>query len=179
MVLALAGAIIASQHIVSGADSRAVAVEETAAGFEQLGLETLAQSELASLDFIYTAQAVLAVRGEPVWSEELEHLSDGEFAGVCTSCGVELYLVVGQYGFFATADEWVNRGNTKRMPIAAATVGSLTGVQRWLHDQAVAAHHDLVAEWLLYLFGSTDCPGCGQRIGVADAVERASGPTRG
>src|SRR5512134_3850844 len=46
MVLALAGAIIASQHIASGTDIRAVAVEETAAGFEQLGLETLAQSEL-------------------------------------------------------------------------------------------------------------------------------------
>ena len=179
MVLALAGAIIASQHIVSGAECRTAAIEETAAGFEQLGLETLAQSELTPSDFIYAAQAVLAVRGEPAWSEELEHLNDGELVGVCTNCGVELYLVVGKYGFFVTADEWGNRENTKRAPIVAATAGSLTGVQRWLYAQAVAAHHERIAEWLLYLFGSTDCPGCGQRIGVVEAVERASGPTRG
>jgi hypothetical protein len=179
MVLALAGAIIGSKHVASGADSRAAAVEATASGFEQMGLETLSQPGLTLSDFIYVAEAVLAFRGEPIWGEQLDRLDSGEFEGVCMSCGTSLYLVVGQYGFFATRDEWVNQPDTRRVPIVASAAQSLVGVQRWLYDQAVVAHQERVAERLLHLFGNTDCPACGQRIAVGEAVERASGSTNG
>jgi hypothetical protein len=178
MVLALAGAIIVSDHVASGAEERSAAVAATAAGFERLGLETLAQTDLSQSDFLSTAQAVLAIKGDRVWGEELDHLDSGEFTGECTSCGAELYLAVGEYGFFTTADEWLNRTDTKRTPIVPTTPEALVGVQRWLYDHALAAGHELIADWLLYVFGSTLCPTCSSPMSVAGAVERASGPTR-
>ena len=178
MVLALAGAIIVSDDVASGAEERAAAVAATSAGFEKLGLETLAQTDLTQSDFLSTAQAVLATRGERVWGTELDHLDSGEFTGECTSCGAELYLAVGEYGFFTTADEWLNRSDTRQAPIVPTTPEALVGVQRWLYDQAVTAGHPLIATWLLYVFGTTLCPTCGSPMSVAGAVERASGPTR-
>jgi hypothetical protein len=65
------------------------------------------------------------------------------------------------------------------VPIVQATVQSLRGVQRWLYDQAVAAHQKVVMHWLLYLFGTTDCPSCGGQISVPESVEQAFGPTNG
>jgi hypothetical protein len=179
MVLALAGAIIVSDHVASGAEERPSAVAATAPGLEKLGLETLAQTDLTQSDFLSTAQAVLATRGERVWGTQLDHLDSGEFTGECTSCGADLYLAVGEYGFFTTVDDWVNRSDTRQTAIVPTTPESLVGVQRWLYDQAIATRHQRIASWLLYAFGSTACPTCGAPMSVASAVERGCGPTKG
>jgi hypothetical protein len=180
MVLSLAGAIIGSQQDVAGDNHQhAAAVEATVRSFEQLALETLARPTLTPSDFIYVAEAILAFRGDPVWGEQLDRLEAGEFEGACAKCGADLLLAVGQYGFFATAEDWVNRPATKRVLIVEAPADSLRGVQRWLYDQAESAHQELLMQWLGHLFGNTNCPSCGERISVAEAVERACGPTTG
>jgi hypothetical protein len=178
MVLALAGAIIVSDDVVSGVESRPKALAETAPGFEKLALEELAQPDLGQSDFLCLAQAVLATRGERLWGTKLDHLDSGEFPGECTSCGTDLYLAVGEHGFFATAEEWLERDSGPQTPIVPAAAQSLSGVQRWLHEQALTAGLARVAEWLLYAFGSTSCPRCQAQLSVAGAVERACGPTR-
>ena len=178
MILSLAGAIIGSQDVAAATGERAAAVAATASSFEQLALETLARPTLAPSDFIHVAQAILAFRGDPVWGEQLDRLESGEFEGVCPRCDAELLLVVGQYGFFATAEEWVNRPATKRGPIVAAAAQSLRGAERWLYDRAAAAHQELLMQWLLRLFGSTKCPSCKEEINVGQSVERACGPTK-
>jgi hypothetical protein len=178
MVLALAGAIIGSRDSTAPAELRTAAAEATVSGFEQAGLETLGTPGLSAEDFIYVAEAILAFRGEPIWGTQLNRLDSGEFEGQCPGCGADLYLVVGQDGFFAAKEEWVNRPQTRRVPIEAATRESLSGVPRWLHDRAVLSKQARIADCLLHLFGATECPACSRRIAVAEAVERACAETR-
>jgi hypothetical protein len=173
MILALAGAIVASQDVDANAEQRQSAIAATAAPFERLALETLAWPGLPMTDFIYVAQAALAFRGDEVWGDQLDGLTSGEFDGICAVCNGELMLVVGEYGFFATSGEWVSRASVKRVPILQASIDSLPDVGRWLYGQAEASHQRLLMEWLLYLFGSTKCPACGAGISVSESVERA------
>jgi len=176
MILALAGAIVASQDVKANADQRQSAIAAMAAPFEQLALETLAWPGLPTTDFVYVAEAALAFRGDVVWGDQLDGLNSGEFEGICPVCDAEVMLVVGEYGFFATSEEWVNRASTKRVPILQTSIDSLPDVGRWLYGQAEASHQRLLMEWLLYLFGSTKCPSCGAGIRVSESVERACRP---
>jgi hypothetical protein len=171
-VLVLAGAITSSRDVVSGSEARPVALAATSKRFEALAVETLAEPRLSSSDFIHVAQAALAFRQEPVWGEVLDQFNDGEFKGLCGSCGSDLYLVVGQHGFFATNYDWASP-LTKRAPISASPVQSLGDVGRWLYGQAVGGKQVQIANWTLHLFGTTECPACGKSIRVADAVKQA------
>jgi hypothetical protein len=178
MVLSLAGAILVSDDVAGSRQEFTAGLDGTIRDLEQLGLQSLAAGGLTAEDFIYVAQSVLALRGDALWGDQLDRLASGEFEGVCPRCQIDLFLVIGQYGFFVAAEEWVNRPNAKRLPIAIAAPSALEGVGRWLHDHALAAGQAVVAEWARYLFGTTTCPGCGEHLSVVGCIERASSPTR-
>jgi hypothetical protein len=178
MVISLAGAIAVSRDVAGQRQAPDAQLEPTLLQLERLALETLSAPGLPPSDFIYVAQSVLAFQGDTLWGDQLDGLVSGEFDGLCPSCDSDLYLVVGQYGFFVTPEEWVNRPSAKRLPINRAAVPALSGVGRWLYEQAVTAGQTTVAEWLLYLFGTTACPNCSHQVSVVACVERASSPTR-
>jgi hypothetical protein len=176
MVLTLAAAIIRSQDVSSGLESRAAAVASTCGAFHDLAVETMTQPELEEGDFIHLLQAVLSFRGEQLWGAVFDQLDSGEFSGVCAQCEADLNLVIGEYGFFTTVDEWVNRPNCKRTPIEAAAIDGLSGVPKWLHEQATRCDQQQVADWIPYIFGTTTCPSCNSSIEVSEAIEKAFGP---
>src|SRR4029077_2577822 len=104
----------------------------------------------------------------------------GEFSGTCPHCGVELFVVIGEYGFFTTAEEWVQRAANKRgavVPrpgIKRTTIeprtGELPEVGRWLFERARATQQNEVAHWIRCVFGTTACPSCGGTFEVQDAI---------
>ncbi len=104
----------------------------------------------------------------------------GEFPGQCPHCGIDLYLVIGEYGFFTTAEEWVQRRGSKtgmiepRPGIKASAIESnsavLPQVGQWLYEHAQAAQQVEVADWIRHLFGTSVCPSCGHAFGVQDAI---------
>jgi hypothetical protein len=172
MPLSLAGGIACSQDRVGACDP--AQFQSTIAALHGLALHTLSAAGLSRLDLVYLLQAALALDGDTLWGGCLDRIESGEFEGACPACAADLLLAVGQYGFFATTDEWVNRPETPRVPIQPAAPSDLRGVGRWLHQQAMAAGQPELALWVLHLFGLVACPACDSRIQVAEAIARAA-----
>jgi hypothetical protein len=77
--------------------------------------------------------------------------------------------VIGQYGFFATSEEWVNKPETKRTPIQAETA-DLPEHGKWLLDHINNGEQRELSQWLPYVFGKTQCLSCGATIRVHEAI---------
>ena len=93
---------------------------------------------------------------------------------------MDLYLVIGAYGFFATAEEWIERpaktpGAIARRPGVKSTPiepnnGALPDDGRDLYEAARMARQEEVAEWIRYVFGTSVCPACAQAFAVREAI---------
>lgn len=183
-LIALAASILASNDVYGGCrDEFLRPVEWVVPRFHRFCRESLAESGLSKHDFIYLLQAMRSFEGDQCWGQELDHLVSGEFPGQCPHCGVELYLVIGEYGFFTTAEEWVMRSETprtepgtikvrpgiKRTPIEPNT-SVLPEGGRQLCENAQAAQQHEVAEWIRYLFGTSVCPSCRHAFELQNAI---------
>ena len=179
-VIALAASILASEDVQGSRDDFLRPIESVVPRFQRLCHESLAETGLSAHDFVYLLQAARSFEGDQFWGQELDHLASGEFPGTCPHCGVDLYLVIGEYGFFATAEEWVQRPGTKpgsieprpgikRTPIERNS-GVLPEVGRWLCEHASAAHQEEVADWIRHVFGTSACPLCDHKLEVQDAI---------
>lgn len=186
-LISLAACILATRD-VSGAcpDELRRSVESLVPRLQRLCRETLAETGLSAHDFIYVLQAARSLEGDRFWGEELDHLADGEFPGVCPSCGIDLHLVIGEYGFFTTVEDWIERrawqpgkgpqpGKIEPRPGIHSTPiepadGELPDVGRWLYERAKAAQQDQVAHWIRHVFGRSACPSCGHAFVVQHAI---------
>lgn len=179
-VIALAASILASDEVCGGRrDDFVRPVEWVRQRFQEACREALAETELPRHDFIYLLQSARSFEGDRFWGQELGHLADGEFPGRCPCCGVDLYIVIGECGIFTTAEEWVARsgkpGMVRVRPEVKCTAiqpdkGAIPEIGQWLLDRAQAARQVDVAEWIRYIFGSSECPACNQRFQVIDAI---------
>lgn len=177
MVLSLAGAILASKDVIGPPRSLLLAPHQNSIlQFEQLALESLEVGDMSDADFVHVAQATLAFRGDPLWGSQLDRLLDGEFEGECPECGACVMAVVGEYGCFLTTEEWFGRPEPKRLPIAPMEASSLSGVGGWLYEAADRADHDVVAEWVRYLFGRGTCPECAEAVEIEGVIRQAARP---
>lgn len=105
-VLTMASSILISDDVHGGdREEFRGPVEWVIPRFQELCRESLAETEWPSTDFIYLLQAMRALEGDAFWGQELDHLADGEFSGVYPHCAVDLYVVIGGYGFFTTDEE--------------------------------------------------------------------------
>ena len=181
MVIALASSILRSEDVHGGCrDDFLRSFEWVLPRFQHCCSESLAEPGLSKNDFIYLLQAARALEGDRFWGQELDHLTSGEFPGECPHCGVDLYLVIGEYGFFTTAEEWAQQsgstaGAIERRPgIKWAEIEPnddlLPDVGQSLYERAVVAQQKEVADWIRYVFGTTVCPSCGHQSAVQDAI---------
>ena len=180
--LALAGCILASKDRrdlveIFFRESRSVVRR-----FQELCQESLAQRGLPKDDFIYLLRAARSFDGDQFWGGKLDQLAGGEFSGICPRCGVGLYLVIGEYGYFATAEDWVSPGNkpgtvqarsgVKLAPIEPA-LGALPPTAQWLCDRCIAADQAELADCVRFLFGTSECTSCGESFTLEDAIAKA------
>lgn len=149
--------------------------------FQELCQESLAQPGLPEGDFIYL-QAARSFDGDGFWGRKLGQLAGGEFSGICPNCGVDLYLVIGRYGYFATSEDWVSPGKSpgtlqvrpdvKLAPIEPAR-GALPPTGQWMYDRCIAANQAELAECISYLFGSSTCTACGENFELQESLAKA------
>lgn len=168
MPLSLAGAIAISPNVLGNHDLQPY--RSTIEELHRLATETTASIGLSSTDFIYLLQAVLALEGDLLWGQHLHRLASGEFEGKCTSCGIGLLVGVGQYGSFVASEDWVNKPTAPRNPLQPSRVEDLDETARRLHNYALAASQEEVAQWVPYIFGVGACPACGKSFEVAKAI---------
>jgi hypothetical protein len=185
--LALAGCILASRDC-RDRDRRDLRVAffrdnpSVIRRFQELCRESLAQRGLPEGDFVYLLQAARSFDGDRDWGGKLDQLTSGEFSGICPHCGVDLYLVVGEYGYFAASEEWVSPGNrpgevrvrsgVKLAPIEPARE-ALPPSAQWLCERCLAADQTGLADSIRCLFGTSECTSCGESFSLQDAIGEA------
>lgn len=170
MPLFLASSILISNDVLGDRTSFMRGLEGTVERLLQIALETLPAKGLSQTDLIYLLQATLAFQGDTLWGRRLDGLVAGEFEGVCPECDSDILLVIGKYGFFITAEEWVNNPKTKRNNIEPAQSTDLSGTDLWLYQHAVDHQQEELAHWIRHLFGTAHCPRCGDKLVVNEAI---------
>ncbi|WP_269856057.1 hypothetical protein [Streptomyces sp. RPT161] len=168
--LMLAGAIMAGAEQPHGAGD----VREKYAG-EVAALLRVANEHLRTptdrIEYIYLLEAVLALEGVPVWSQDLAWgLVNEEYEVSCPGCETSLFIVIGEYGYFSTSGDYAVEGNVDKRSLRPAVPRDLKGIGRRLHSVALADGRDDVAAAMTYLFGRAVCPDCGTDFAVADQV---------
>jgi hypothetical protein len=164
MPLALAGSIVAApQTILHG-------YEETVEGLRTVALDTVNNSGLSREERVYVMQSVLAFQGDRLWGRVLDRLIDGEFLGLCRGCRKNLYLVIGKHGMFVTSADWVRELSVVKVEVKPLDADSLGGVGKWLYTVFMQGNDLELADWVRYLFGSSNCPECGKLFALPDAI---------
>ena len=171
--IALGAAIVASNDRFDIQGDPLRELEPTVARLHSSALESVTTAQWSATDFISLLQAVRAFEGDHVWGHHLNHLVDGEFITTCAQCGVDLYVVIGEGGCFATAEDWV-RNRAARRELIEPSRDRLPEVGEWLRTRANAAGQRTLAAQLPYLFGRTQCPSCGQPLDVAATISQLS-----
>lgn len=164
--LALASGIVVAEDGAQSLDA------DILAGLEEAAAESLSRPGLSHEQIVYVAQALLAFRGDRLWGRQLDRYAGGEFLAVCRGCASGFFIVIAPGGYFATRDDYVGHDDVPRAPIEPAT--DLPEVGRWLSRVAAVTRDTQLAHDVPYLFGTVQCPGCGMRSDVANAIEGAS-----
>jgi hypothetical protein len=168
MPLALAACIVAAP------ETKLEGYEACVGQLRDLALETLMSSDLNRTDRIYVIQSVLAFEGNELWGTAFERLNDGEFNGNCPTCKTDLCFVIGQYGFFCSAGDWVREPALPRTEIHSRRPGELPEPGKRLY--ALCSADPLLGDWICHLFGSCTCPTCSESLDVAILVAAFGGP---
>jgi hypothetical protein len=170
--LSLAGAIVASDDRLGVDPNEVKAFEPTIEALHRLALDTLAANDFPGEKLLELFWTIYDLERDSLWGYILDGLVvSGEILGQCTSCGVELYLVIGEEGFFNSADEWATQPNAKRIPILPAEPQSLSGRGEWLYQQALQREQTQAAFWICHLFGTTHCSRCTSSLHVFETIQ--------
>lgn len=172
--LILAGVIVTPNYVPPECAGMLDAKRDTLRALHALALETIQTDEFYRLEReerVYVLAATLALGGNTLWGYKLGvafGILSGDFFANCPSCGGNLYIVIGEYGFFCSLGEWVKRPQSPRMPIVPAQADELAGVGAWLFEQSLLAKDNELGKQICHLFGETTCPKCHQALRVAD-----------
>jgi hypothetical protein len=119
---------------------------------------------------------VVAFEGDRLWGNAFERLNDGELVGRCPSCESDLYFVIGQYGFFCCAGDWVPDGAVTRMEIHAKKPGELAEPGQRLFALSSRSGDAELGDWICRLFGTSTCPTCGQSVDLPMVIAAFEAP---
>lgn len=185
--IVLAGCILASEDCLDKDGRNLVDVffqenRSVVRWLQELCQESLAQCDLDKVDFIYLLQAARSFDRDEFWGQKLGQLAGWEFSGVCPRCDVDLYLVIGEYGYFATAEDWVSTGKGSgtvqarpgvKFAVIEPASGALPSSGQWMYDRCIAAQQVELAECIKYIFGTSTCTACGEDFVLQEALAKA------
>ncbi|MFC8175692.1 hypothetical protein [Streptomyces sp. NPDC057325] len=169
--LNLAGAILAGSDQPHGAgDVRA----QHAAEVETL-LVVVNEHLRTSSDrneYVYLLESMLSFEGVVGWGEDLAWgLVNEEYEVSCPGCEANLFIVIGERGFFSTSGDYaLSEDDVETTPLRPASPAAMDGIGRRLRDIALADGHQDVASAMTYVFGDATCPDCETGFSVADQV---------
>ena len=169
--LMLMGAIWASDDRFDGAEP-SERIERLLPTLRQMIDADLGDADVDAEEYPYLLQAAASFNGDLFWGRQLDHLASGEFPGICPKCKSELFIAVGRYGHFASADDYIRVATAKRNPIVPAQGASMPPDGRWLYEHATQHGQEETANGVAHLFGMTTCPTCDATISVVDAIRR-------
>ncbi|MER5355611.1 hypothetical protein ABT093_35460 [Kitasatospora sp. NPDC002551] len=167
----LAGAIIAGARPAHGAgDVRAQYAAETAVLLAAVNRHL--RSGADATDYVHLLEAMLGFEGVHGWSEELAWgILNEEYQVACPGCEVDLFIALGERGFFSAADDYaIAAGEVETRPLRPAAPAELDGIGRRLHGLALADGRPELARVLTYVFGHGTCPDCATDFAVADRI---------
>lgn len=167
MILMLASSILASDDVHGSREDFLRPVASVIPRFQEFCRESLALPNVPQAEFVNLLQSALAFDGERFWGRELGLLISGESSGNCPHCDCSLFLFIGKQGFFTRA--W-DEDMTSRRPEIEPNRGMLPGVGEWMVQQARSSRQDEVADWMRWVFGSTQCPTYGKGFRVPDGL---------
>ncbi|GII54930.1 hypothetical protein Pth03_33190 [Planotetraspora thailandica] len=164
-VLQAAGAIMACAH--TGDDVFKVYADSIA------DLHRLTDQCLGEIRdrYVYLLQSLLSFEGVEVWDRCLEGLLTGEYEVACPSCGVNVFIVIGEGGCFSASDDYASR-QVERVALLPVGTGELDGLGERLQERTRADGQMALAGGLPYLFGRAVCPDCRTHFSVADQLAR-------
>ena len=139
-----------------------------------LTLDTLPESTLSADDLVYLSQAKLLFENDRGWGPVLDNILDGDFQGQCPDCKADFHIVAGRgFGFFVTADEWINNAKGQLVSITPALPDQLDGIELWLFETLSARGSSEFTRALLCFFGYSACPMCRNTVKLPDAIKKA------
>ncbi|MDX3852102.1 hypothetical protein [Streptomyces sp. AK02-01A] len=117
-------------------------------------------------------ESMLGFEGVVGWSEDLAWgLGNEEYEVSCTGCETNLFIVLGERGFFCSSEDYaLSDDNLDTRPLRPTSLADLEGIGRRLHDIALTDSQHDVAHMLTYVFGNATCPDCDTDFSVADRV---------
>ncbi|MEV6353519.1 hypothetical protein [Streptomyces hydrogenans] len=123
-------------------------------------------------EYVDLLESMLGFEGVVGWSEDLAWgLGNEEYQISCPGCETDLFVVLGERGFFCTSEDYaLSDDSIETRPLRPTSPAGLAGLGRRLHDIARADGHHEVAHLLTFVFGSATCPDCDIAFSVADQV---------
>ncbi|MFE0458534.1 hypothetical protein ACFW1A_04625 [Kitasatospora sp. NPDC058965] len=169
-VLLAAGAIASCAPGPADPDSPLVLFPASIAVLHELTDRRLRETA-GGEDYVNLLQALLSFEGVEIWDRSLDGLRTGEYEVDCPSCGVNMFVVIGQDDddCFCCTDDCALR-EVQKFPLQPARAQELSALAQRLFTRAVADGQEGVARGVRYLFGRAACPDCGTGFSVAERV---------
>jgi hypothetical protein len=146
--------------------------EVTIEALHRLARATASSEGLSRSDRVDLASSAIILAGDRFWGQELSELNIGELQGSCPQCEVELYLTIGDAGYFASIDDPVSRPEFVE-GIDPCQPDELPGNISWVHQIALDARDEELARRVRCVFGRSVCPGCDVPFTVSEAIQQA------
>ncbi|MFJ7415661.1 hypothetical protein ACIQWZ_33390 [Streptomyces sp. NPDC098077] len=172
--LSLAGAILAgSDQPHEAGDVRAQHVAEIETLLALVNQHRRTASDRT--EYAYLLEAMLSFEGVASWSDDLAWgLVNEEYEVSCPSCRANLFVVIGERGFFSTGGDYaLSEDDVETTPLRPANPADMDGIGRRLHDMALTDGHPEVANAMTYIFGDATCPDCETCFSVAGGQANA------
>ncbi|MEU0956277.1 hypothetical protein ABZ353_28660 [Streptomyces niveus] len=169
--LNLAGAIMAGSDQPHGAgDVRAHHVTEVKTLLAAVNKHLRTSSDRN--EYAYLLESMLSFEGVVSWREDLAcGLVNEEYEVSCPGCQANLFIVIGERGFFSTSGDYaLSEDVVETTPLRPANPAAMDGIGRRLHDIALTDGHQEVANAMTYVFGEATCQDCETGFSVADQV---------
>jgi hypothetical protein len=175
--LMLAGAILGSEeqyHQVFDVQERYSAQLATLRRLVDETLQAAAGSDDTET-YVYLLQALMAFDSIDVWDSHLNGLVTQEYEIECPGCSTNLFITLGDDGYFATHEDYAIKDDAATTALLPADPADLDGAEATLHALAVRDGHNTVAFQLTHIFGRAICSDCGTALSISKRIAAAAG----
>ena len=169
----LASRIVSSSDAPDNKDKLLAPYMDSVESLKKLTKELLKQKGLSQSDYVYLLQSALSFEDESILGDRLEDINSGEFPGYCPHCDEYLYILIGEYGFYVSSEDWINKSSIEKQEIISCSEDKLPTLGRWLVENARDSNQEMLSQWFPYIFGKSICPKCSSGIDIYESISNS------